>query len=55
MDKPITTVRVDPRPTAPPVAPGDEAGSVLVLDVAELPDGLVALLDTDTGLRLVTV
>lgn len=49
-------VRVDDRPVAPAVAPGDEAGQVLVLDVAEGPDDAVyAMVDTDLGLVLVTL
>lgn len=51
-----TAVRLDERPTPPPVAPGDEAGQVLVVDVAVDVDGsLVALVDTDAGLILATV
>lgn len=56
VDSPTDTVQIDPRPTAPAVAPGDEAGQVLVLDVAVDRDGgLVALLDTDLGLILAHV
>lgn len=51
-----TEVRVDERPAPPAVAPGDEAGQVIVLDVAEGPDeALYALVDTDLGLLLVTL